>query len=354
MINRGNEEKYKDSLKSILARIPGLTVLAIRDEFPIGTRKVDFDVIYRLEDKTYNLIVEVKSQGTPLAIRTTIESLRKIIPQGAEGKLYPIIAVPYVSALGLEICRETKVGCIDLAGNCYLNFGPVYIEVKGNQNPTPIKPSASFFSPKSSRISRVLLCNVKKLWQVQELAEEAGVSIGLASRIKELFLEEGFLIEEKRLIKLINPRMLLDAWMASYSYKKNRIHEFYSPGDTTTIETTVQTYCINKKINCALTLFSGAARVAPHVIMNKAFLYIEREVADLADTLGFKPVGSGANIMLLEPYESGVFYQPQRIAEDTIVSDVQLYLDLIKYKGRGEEAAEFLRQVRLQKVWQSI
>jgi len=354
MINRGNEEKYKDNLKSILARIPGLMVLAIRDEFPIGTRKVDFDVIYRLEDKTYNLIVEVRVQGTPLAIRTTIDSLRNLIPQGAEGKLYPIIAVPYVSALGMQICREAKVGCIDLAGNCYLNFGPVYIEVKGNQNPAPIKRSASLFSPKSSRISRVLLCNVKKLWQVQELAEEAVVSIGLASRIKELLIEEGFLIEENRLIKLINARMLLDAWRASYSYKKNRIREFYSTGDITTIETTVQAYCSDKKILCALTLFSGASRVAPHVIMNKAFLYVERGVDDLMDTLGFKPAVSGANIMLLEPYDGGVFYQPQRMADDTIVSDVQLYLDLIKYKGRGEEAAEFLRQVRLQKVWQSI
>src|SRR3990172_5750203 len=353
MINRGNEEKYKENLKSILARIPGLVVLAIRDEIPIGTRKVDFDVIYRLEDKTYDLIVEVRGQGTPLAIRTMIDGLRNLIPQGAEDKFYPVIAVPFISALGMQICREAQVGCIDLAGNCYLNFGQVYIEVKGNQNSTPINRNTSLFSPKSSRITRVLLCNVKKLWQVQQLGEEASVSIGLASRIKDILTDEGFLIEENRLIKLINPGMLIDTWKDSYSYKKNRIREFYSTFDTPTIESTVQAYCSERKIRSALTLFSGATRIAPHVLMNKAFLYVERGIDDLVNTLGFKPVGSGANIMLLEPYDEGVFYNSQSMADGTIVSNVQLYLDLIKYKGRGEEAAEFLRQTRLQKDWQT-
>ena len=49
------------------------------------------------------------------------------------------------------------------------------------------------FAPKSSRIARVLLGSPATLWQVQALAKEAQISIGLASRIKDALLYQKFL-----------------------------------------------------------------------------------------------------------------------------------------------------------------
>ena len=34
-----------------------------------------------------------------------------------------------------------------------------------------------------------------------------------------------------------------------------------------------------------------------------------------------------------------------------VVSDIQLYLDLQSYRGRGEEAAQFLLQTHLRAQW---
>lgn len=184
---------------------------------------------------------------------------------------------------------------------------------------------------------------------MQELAKEADVSLGLASKIKDQLKEEGFLIEENRLLKLVSPERLLDVWSERYSYKKNRLYEFYSNANVATIEWAVQENCFNNNITCALALFSGAAQVAPHVRMDKAFIYVEKGIEQLAKTLDFNPVTSGPNIMLLEPYDQGVFYKRQKIGKNEVVSNVQLYLDLKKYKGRGEEAAEFLKQVKLNK-----
>jgi hypothetical protein len=184
---------------------------------------------------------------------------------------------------------------------------------------------------------------------VQELAKEADVSLGLASNIKDQLKEEGFLIEEGRLLKLIAPERLLNAWSEKYTYKRNSVYEFYSNSNPATIEWAVQENCINNNVKCALALFSGAAQVAPHVRMEKAFLYVEKDIDRLIKTWDFKPVASGSNIMLLVPYDKSVFYKMQKIGENLVVSNIQLYLDLKKYKGRGSEAAEFLKQAKLNK-----
>jgi len=57
-----------------------------------------------------------------------------------------------------------------------------------------------------------------------------------------------------------------------------------------------------------------------------------------------KPVSSGANVLVLNPYDVGVFYATQKVGEKNIVSNIQLYLDLYNYKGRGREQAEYLRE----------
>jgi hypothetical protein len=62
-------------------------------------------------------------------------------------------------------------------------------------------------------------------------------------------------------------------------------------------------------------------------------------------------VPSGANVTLLVPYDSGVFYGARAYDDISVVSPVQLYLDLVSYKGRGEEAAQFLFERVIEPAW---
>ena len=55
---------------------------------------------------------------------------------------------------------------------------------------------------------------------------------------------------------------------------------------------------------------------------------------------------------MLKPYDKGVFYGVQDVNGVSVVSDVQLYLDLKKYRGRGEEAAGYILDNRLRPAWQ--
>ena len=67
--------------------------------------------------------------------------------------------------------------------------------------------------------------------------------------------------------------------------------------------------------------------------------YVLGDVPALVDRLRLKPVSSGANVTLIEPYDEGVLYGATEVERAPVVSPVQLYLDLAQTKGRGEEAA---------------
>ena len=56
--------------------------------------------------------------------------------------------------------------------------------------------------------------------------------------------------------------------------------------------------------------------------------------------MDMKEVNSGSNVVIL-PLENDSYIKDYRvIAESTVVSPLQIYLDCMQIKGRGEEMAE--------------
>ena len=161
---------------------------------------------------------------------------------------------------------------------------------------------------------------------------EAGVSLGLASRIKEALVEEGYIVQEARRLKLVSASQLLEAWAYVYSFKKNEILECYSLLDIPKLEAELHAFCERNKIR-------------------KAFLYVEESLDRFVKALDLKLGISGSNLMLLRPHDEGVFYNTQHIESFPVVSDLQLYLDLRSFKGRGVEAADFLFQQKIAPLW---
>ena len=79
--------------------------------------------------------------------------------------------------------------------------------------------------------------------------------------------------------------------------------------------------------------------------------YVDGDLAPIVTTLGLKEVSSGANVTLLSPYDDGVFYGAAEVDGLRIVAPVQVYLDMIGYRGRGEEAAAFLLEQVIERTW---
>lgn len=343
-------DKIRERLEGLLSDIPFLEAgQPITQMYLEGVRP---DLLFEVMagNRPSKIIVEVKSVGEPRQVRYSIQQLREYLIRIEDA--YGVVAAPYISNDTARLCKGNSVGYIDLAGNCFLNFDKVYIEQKNYPNPTVERRQLrSLFTPRSSRILRAMLANPRRPWQVQELAEEANVSLGLAFKIKERLLDLEYAREENRNILLNRPGELLDKWADNYSFRRNKMYDYFGFEEPKEIERRLAGYCQEREIPYALTLFSGAALVAPFARYTRGFAYVGQGIRELAESLELKEVSSGPNFSILEPYDEGVFYGSRRIEGLEIACDVQLYLDLVGYKGRGEESANFLLEQRIKPQW---
>jgi hypothetical protein len=301
--------------------------------------------------RKYRIVVEIKSIGQPKFIRLAAQQLKEYLSFNND-VMYGILASPYISEAGRQLCQKYDIGYIDLAGNARLKFDGLYIDIQGRENPFPTtRGIKSLFGRKSSRGIRVLLTKPKRLWFVQDLAKEANLSLGQTSNIKRLLIDEDLVQEEGKSFRLTDPQRLLNSWTQNYSFRNNESVDFYAI-EGTQIERKIAAFCKMTGIDYGLALFSGANLVAPFVRYSRSFVYVGDKISEIAGQLGLKEVTSGPNITLLKPYDEGVFYGTREINGLDVVSDVQLYLDLQNYQGRGEEAAQDILENRMKPAWQ--
>jgi len=210
----------------------------------------------------------------------------------------------------------------------------------------------NIFAPKSSRVLRVLLVDFGKDWDERELAQEAGVSSGLAHYVCRTLVELGFAARnERNRIIVVDPLRLLKRWASYYQY--DRMNKFL---DYFTFEREVDRFVekfAGLDLEYALCGLVGAWLVAPYVRPVDVHLYISSEsvAKKVAERLGLNPTPKGGNVKFVLPYDEGVFYGVQKVHDVKVVSSIQLYVDLYNFPARGEEASSQLLEVMLRE-WQ--
>ena len=344
------EEKAKEALKSCLSRVPFLKIVKIKREISKEGVRPDFLARLVYPEGEKNLVVEIKANGQPRLARQAVNQLlryKEVFPDS-----YGIFLAPYISQKAGEICRREGVGYLDLSGNCYLSFDRVFVEQEGRPNIFKEKRDLrSLYSPRAERVLRVLLNNPKKVWKVGELADSAQVSFGQISNVKKRLMDREWIQEEKIGFRIKEPEQLLKEWGENYSFRRNRVLDFYSLKSAAQIEADLVDYCNRNKFKYALTGFSGAARLAQAVRYQRAMIYLEDFNDNLVSQLALKKVESGSNVTLFIPYDEGVFNGARQIEGAQIASPVQIYLDLRSYRGRGEEAAQILFDQVIKPIW---
>ena len=350
-------KQIKNALPVVFNKTGFIKIIKIKENTASGVPKKLFDLSIEVQTKKmdkYTLVFEIKTSGQPRYARIAISQLKEMMPKNTN--YYGVFASIFISDETRIICKENNTGYIDIAGNCFFNFDNVFLSIEGKSNPFPNKrPLKTLFYSKSSRALRVLLSNPKNVWFVKDLSAEAGISLGQAFLVKKKLLEEELIdeldIDGLKKFKLTSPEKLLNEWANNYNYNKNNIKNYYSLEDVKTIESSIVNFCNTKKISYAFTLTSGASLVAPFLRYNRVFVYILGDIDKIAKDLKLKEVSSGSNVSILKPYDEGVFYKSQVINGINVVNNIQLYMDLINYKERGEEAAKFLYEKRIGKNW---
>ena len=272
---------------------------------------------------------------------TVIELIEKL----EKGQDSYIMVSPYISERTAQICEKYGVGYFDFAGNCQFVGHSIYLSEKGNKNRQPKEQKAVSIFEKSSVVSslilRELFADVTKVWKLKYLAETVSCSIGQVSKLMTFLIENAWAEKTVDGYRIIEPESLLRKWSDNYGNKEQSSYSCYSLDNISVFENRLKQLKRVMDIDVYLTGFSGGVRYAPVVRYNKVHVYIAPENIQEAITyLELKEVSSGANVVIM-PLENDSYIKDYRIIDDSmVVSPLQVYLDSMQIKGRGEELAE--------------
>lgn len=344
------KEIIKRSIENLKKILSGVKILESMPQYRAGSYIADLVLKIRIDDVIKNLVCEIKTSGEPRYMFQAVSQV-KLYASLIENS-YPVVAVPHIGEKSKEICKSFDVGYIDFDGNVYLKFDHVLIEKEGKRSLTRTKrQTKDLFAPLSSRILRILLVDPEMSWTLSQLSKTAKISIGYAHKIAKTLEEKGYAIRDQNYkLKLSRPRSLLDEWASKYNFTTaNTLHNFYTfERDPSLFIEKIRDVADQNNLEYALTLHAGAFLVAPYVRYTDVHVYIKpEEVNTWKGHLNLRPVESGGTVMLVEPYDEGVFWGIQKINGIKVVSNIQLYVDLFNYPARGREQAEFLREKKI-------
>lgn len=333
-------------MEEILRAAPLVShVESVMEPVPMGRTEVDMIVNLTLRDGSrHQLVLEFKSQGQPRQLRLAINQILRYRHQGG-GDAHPVVAAPYISEEGAVVCRQEKMNYCDIAGNCRLVFGGIFIERTGQPNRFPrAVPMPDLYAPKGERILRILLHDRLRSWKVAPLAQAAQVSLGTVSTIRTLLLDREWARETEGGIALTHSDKLLRDWAEVWARRRFAVRRFVSLDGVNNTELKLANAARSKfpDAKFAITGLSAAWRHAQWVRYDQVLAYWTGNADELASETKLKAAETGANVHLLVPRDEGVFYEEKQMAGVTVVSSVQTYLDLKREPGRGTEAAEFL------------
>ena len=275
-----------------------------------------------------------------------LESYLEHLPKAA--RRYGVVVAPFISEESAKLCTAAGLGYADLAGNARLSFDQVFIETRAADNPFREKrETRSIFAPRATRVLRMLLQGPLRAWKVTELAEAARVSLGWVSAIRQQLLAREWAADAPGGLRVTKPGAILEVWSKVDDWEKRTRTQEYSLLVSDPVE-------VAAKLKAAwlgeppvfTQWFAGWLR-HPHTTPVIVTAYVKEfpdETLIREKLLGRRISAGGGALRLVLPRDEGVFRPSQTVRGFELVSDAQIYLDLMRGGLRGVEQAEELRR----------
>lgn len=345
-------QQVRKILEELFVNMPGVNLEwnVPKPHVPVDIAQlVDFTFEIRNQSQVHSVACGFKQLGFPQQLKEAIAQLLRYRYK-TNGHQELLIVAPYITPAGAEICREDKVSYVDLAGNCRLAMGQLYLERTGRPNPFEKNTMAprGLYGIRSERILRTLLQQPAKPWKTTPLVEQTGVSAGTVSIVRNLLIERDWAKDTRSGMMLTDPQKLLRDWARIWGSRALKAPlAYFSRASIQETEAKLAEFAAAQGRKFALTGAAAAWRYAPMTRYQRTQAYCEVDPDQTALALGFKRTDSGANVQLLMPRDRGVFDFSETIDGVPVVSPVQTFLDLQRDHARGEEAAEHLWQTKL-------
>ncbi|HEY1650427.1 MAG TPA: helix-turn-helix domain-containing protein [Acidimicrobiales bacterium] len=289
------------------------------------------------------LIVEAKRTFMPKDAEQLFSGLARRIRDLNPG--YPILIVaPWLSSRTRDILAMEGANYLDLTGNARirLEYPTVIINSQGaNRDPDPLpRGKARVRGPKAARLIRLLL-DVSPPYGVSDIAKFTDLAPGYVSRLLET-LDEEALVERSRRgqVESVDFPGLLRRWTETYDVLTSNIASKFvaANGPENALQ---QITSIGAKAHVAVTGSFAASRIAPVAAPMLLMAYCG-DVQAVAQTHSFLPSDRGANVILLEPFDSVVWDGTRTVSLVTYASVSQVAIDCLTGNGRMPSEGEAL------------
>ena len=326
----------------------------------VTDRDAGFIVSVKFADgRTIFIEAIVLKQAYPAQIAKAVNDsdIRVTEPSDHSGEYkYYIIMAPFISPEAANQCEKLKIGFMDMSGNYRLHVHWLYISEQGHPNQhIQVKRPKDIFNPKSkvsSVILRELMRDVLKQWKLSQLSEMLQCSIGQVFKVKNYLCEQLWAEMTSEGLHILEAEAIMQAWSAVYSSKETEdtVLDCYTIDSLPVFEEKAQDVRLKLGINSYLTGIAGGVRYVPVVRYNKVHLIVPlKDANDFMLAAGCKAVDSGSNVQIHLVSSDELMYDAREVNGYLVASPVQIYLDSMAQKGRGEEIADAILKQEINK-----
>lgn len=306
------------------------------------------------------VLVELKKAVYPRDARSLVWRVREAKgegPQeGSEDSVHAMVVAEEISPGAKELLAAERVGYYDGGGSLYLPAPGAYLFVQKPAPKSRFRAMRSLFTGRRAQVLHAMLLHHKDWFGVKDLAERTGV---LPSTVSPVLaeLERQDWVQTRgqgpsKQRQLSDPTALLDAWAKDASSNTTADPRRYfvpAAGGANVLERLDRAFD-SAHATYALSFEAAAQRYAPFLssVSQLRIRTLDASTTTAALTaLGARPVGEGANLVVLAAKSAGELQFRERVDGVWLASPIQVYLDLLSAEGRAKEMAEHLRKERI-------
>ncbi len=304
-----------------------------------------------LGDDRAELRIEVGNEKCFFEVIPGLTPSRKLLqaPAAGLGKKPGLLLFPHLpEALAADL-RAAGINHADLNGRLFFRT-PWFLmdrQPAGGSYRNP-KTELNPFTLKSSRAVRLLLSHRAQEWTQAELEARTGVSRTLVSVTLADLIERELVVQTRpgnrhvaALYRVNNFDRLLDAWRAEDDWAKRTTIRQYSVLAGSLAEVAETAHAALGGDNVFFTQWFAAHLRHPYTTPPLVSAYLKKPLPN--EVTWARKVDNGGNLWLITPKDEGVLQAAQSVNGYQLVSDVQIYLDLLPVGQRGPDQAQALR-----------
>lgn len=302
---------------------------------------------------SFEALVEIVSIASP---KNVLEKSRKLVDCLNEvpgTNIVPLVVAPYVGDKQARILADKGISWLDLSGNMSIRVSnQIYIERTGNKNRFPdTAPIKKVFQGTSSLVSRALLLKPGGFLSVNEVcnfinARNANVTLSTVSKVLKSLEEELLMTKNENGISVTRPERLLERLLQGYensTERKARNTYRFAIGNIQQLSSGIFDMC-RDYVACGFyaAQLKGLAVTDTITIIVKDIENFRKKAEERL--VPVTPDAEFGNAIMTESKDPGVWFNASFQTVDSVVDDIELYLEMMVETPRGPKIAEILKR----------